>query len=252
MIITERKRLTAIKTEIKPLVEGTYVKGEGFESNYVLTPSGLKVSRARILGTIMTKFVNEEKTYCFVVIDDETETIRAKIFKNVKLAEKIEQGDLVDAIGKIREYDGELYMMPEVIRKIEDPNFIILRKAELLEQKKYLDKIKEKIMGLKKQTSDLEEIKKLAQAEGIDPDTAETMIQILDNQEIEPEKEVDKKPIKDLILNIIEKLDEGTGAEYATIITESKLEEPQVEDVINDLLGEGTCYEPRPGRIKRL
>ena len=59
----ERKRLTAIKTNIKPLINGKYVKGEGFESNYVLTPTGLKVSRARILGTIMTKFVNEDKTY---------------------------------------------------------------------------------------------------------------------------------------------------------------------------------------------
>ncbi len=29
----ERKRLTAIKTEIKPIVEGKFVRKEGFESN---------------------------------------------------------------------------------------------------------------------------------------------------------------------------------------------------------------------------
>lgn len=248
----ERKRLTAVKTNLKQLVEGKYVKGEGFESNYVLTPSGLKVSRARIMGTVMTKFVNDEGTYGFVVLDDETETIRAKVFKSLKLIEKIGPGDLVDVIGKVREYDDELYVMPEIIRKVEDPNFFLLRKAELLEQKKNLDKIKEKVLSLKKQTSDLEEIKKLAQAESIDPETVEAIVQSAENKEIEPEKEADKESLKELVLNVIEKLDEGTGAEYSAIIKESKLEEPQVEDVINDLLGEGTCYEPRPGRIKRL
>lgn len=246
----ERKRLTAIKTEIKPLIEGKYVKGEGFESNYVLTPQGTRVSRVRILGTVMTKFVNDDRTYGFVVIDDETETIRAKIFKNVKLIENINQGDLVDAIGKVREYDGELYLMPEIIRKIENPNFIILRRAELLEQGKYLEKVKEKIDGLKKRTSDLDEIKKLAQAEGIEPEVAEAAAQ--SGEDSEKDEKKDKKSLKDALLAIIEKLDEGTGAEYNAIIKESKLDESDVEEVVNELLEEGTCYEPRPGRIKKL
>jgi len=246
----ERKRLTAIKTEIKPLIDGKYVKAEGFESNYVLTPIGLRISRARILGTVMTKFMNDDKTYGFFVIDDGTETIRAKVFKSMKLIEKISEGDLVDVVGKLREYDGELYIMPEVVKKIDNPNFLILRKAELLEQKKEIEKIKEKVFGFKKQTSDLEEIKKLAQAEGIDPEMAEAMIE---SEEVSEEKEeTDKKPMKDMILNIIEKLDDGTGAEYSVIIEESKLDEAEVEEIVNELLSEGTCYEPRPGRIKRL
>ncbi len=245
----ERKRLTAIKTAIRELIEGKYVKGEGFESNYVLTPQGLKISRARVLGTVMTKFVNDDRTYGFVVIDDGTETIRLKIFKNVKLIENINQGDLVDTIGKVREYDGELYVMPEIIRKMGDPNFLILRRAELLEHGKYMEGVKEKIQGLKKRTSDLEEIKKLAQAEGIEPEVAESMAQ---SEEAEPKEEKDKSSVKSAVLAIIERLDEGTGAEYGAIIAESKLDEADVDDVVNELLEEGTCYEPRPGRIKML
>jgi len=245
----ERKRLTAIKTEIKPIVEGKYVRGEGFESNYVITPLGLRISRARILATVMTKFVNEDKTYGFLVLDD-GKTIRAKVFKNIKLIDSIKEGDLVDVIGKLREYDGELYIMPEVVKKIENPNFLILRKAELLEQKEELKKIREKVLGFKKQTSDLEEIKKLAQAEGINPELVEA---ILESEESEIEKEeIDKKSIKEMVLEIIEKLDDGTGAEYGAIISEANLDEAEVEEVINELLTEGTCYEPRPGRIKRL
>jgi len=247
-IVVERKRLTAIKTEIKNIVDGRYVKAEGFESNYVITPAGLKISRARILGTVMTKFVTEDGNYGFIVIDDETDTLRAKAFKNTKIFDNIDVGDLVDVIGKIREYDEEIYISPEIVRKIENPNFLILRKAELLKQKKELEEVKKKVKGFMKSTTDLDEIKKLAEAEGIDPETVEA---IVESEEKEPEKE-DKKSLKDSILKIIDDLDEGTGAEYTAIITESKLSEVEVEEVINDLLSEGTCYEPRPGRIKKL
>ncbi len=246
--MVERKRLTAIKTEIKDIVDGRYVKAEGFESNYVITPNGLKISRARILGTVMTKFITEDGNYGFIVLDDETDTLRVKAFKNTKIFDNIEVGDLVDVIGKIREYDEEIYLSPEIVRKIENPNFLILRKAELLNQKKEFEEIKKKVKGFMKSTTDLDEIRKLAEAEGIDPGIVEA---IAESEEKEPEKE-DKKSLKDSILKIIDNLDEGTGAEYTAIITESKLSEVEVEEVINDLLSEGTCYEPRPGRIKRL
>jgi len=246
--MVERKRLTAIKTEIKDIIDGRYVKAEGFESNYVITPNGLKISRARILGTVMTKFITEDGNYGFIVLDDETDTLRVKAFKNTKIFDNIEVGDLVDVIGKIREYDEEIYLSPEIVRKIKNPNFLILRKAELLNQKKEFEEIKKKVKGFMKSTTDLDEIRKLAEAEGIDPGIVES---IAESEEKEPEKE-DKKSLKDSILKIIDNLDEGTGAEYTAIITESKLSEVEVEEVINDLLSEGTCYEPRPGRIKRL
>ena len=196
----------------------------------------------------MTKFITEDGNYGFIVLDDETDTLRVKAFKNTKIFDNIEVGDLVDVIGKIREYDEEIYLSPEIVRKIENPNFLILRKAELLNQKKEFEEIKKKVKGFMKSTTDLDEIRKLAEAEGIDPGIVEA---IAESEEKEPEKE-DKKSLKDSILKIIDNLDEGTGAEYTAIITESKLSEVEVEEVINDLLSEGTCYEPRPGRIKRL
>ena len=243
----ERKRLTAIKTDIKSIIEGKYFKAEGFESNYVVAPHGVKISRARILATVMNKFLTEDEKYGFIVLDDETETIRAKVFKNTKILEGIEVGDLVDVIGKVKEYDDELYISPEIIKKVEDPNFLILRRAELLKQKKKTEVIKEKVKEFQKKTSDLDEIKKLAETEGISEEIVESVVE----SEEEGSKE-DKKSMKETILNIIDKLDDGTGAEYSAVIEESKLEENDVEEIINDLLGEGTCYEPRPGKIKRL
>ncbi|MCD6478242.1 MAG: hypothetical protein J7K87_04530 [Candidatus Aenigmarchaeota archaeon] len=247
--MVERKRLTAIKMDIRGIVDGRYFKTEGFESNYIITPNGLRISRARIMGTIMTKFVTEDRNYGFIVIDDGTETIRAKVFKNTKIFDNVDVGDIVDVVGKVREYDGEIYLAPEIVRKIDNPNFLILRKAELLEQGKDFNEIKERVRAFKKQTSDMDEIKKLAEAEGIDPDVVES---ILASEEEEPPKEENKKSLKDTVLKIIEKLDDGAGAEYTSIIAESKLTEAEVEDVINELLSDGTCYEPRPGRIKVL
>ncbi len=57
---------------------------------------------------------------------------------------------------------------------------------------------------------------------------------------------------KRIVLNMIEKLDDGDGADYSAIIEELDLAEDEVESVINDLLSDGTCYEPKPGRIKKL
>ncbi|MCD6398450.1 MAG: hypothetical protein J7L08_00845 [Candidatus Aenigmarchaeota archaeon] len=243
----ERKRLTAIKTDIKSIVDGKYIKAEGFESNYVITKNGLKISRARILATVMNKFVTEDDKYGFIVLDDETETIRAKVFKNTKILKDLEIGDLVDVVGKIKEYDDELYLAPEIIKKIQDPNFLILRKAELLEQERELNEIKKKINEFQKKTSDLDEIKKLAETEKIPEEAVESVV-----ESEEDDEEKDKKSMKETILGIIDKLDDGTGAEYSVLITESKLDESDVEEIVNDLLGEGTCYEPRPGKIKRL
>ncbi|MCD6368072.1 MAG: hypothetical protein J7L45_03240 [Candidatus Aenigmarchaeota archaeon] len=245
----ERKRLTAIKTDIKSVVDGKYFKAEGFESNYVITPVGVRISRVRIMATIMNKFVTEDGKYGFIVLDDGTETIRAKIFKSVKMLENLSIGDIVDVIGKIREYGDELYIAPEIIRKIEDPNFLILRKAELLDQRKKFEEIRKKIKEFQKKTSDLEEIKKLAQAEGISEEVVES---IVESEEVDEEEIEDRKSMKDKVLEIIDMLDDGTGAEYSQVISESGLDENEVEEIINELLNDGICYEPRPGKIKRL
>ena len=125
------KRMTAKKVMIKHLVNGKWVKSDGTEPSFVVTTYGDKVSRARILGTVVAKFISEDESYGTITIDDCTETIRAKTFTTVKPIEEFNVGDVVDVIGRVREYNGEIYIMPEVIRKVDDPNFELLRKLEI-------------------------------------------------------------------------------------------------------------------------
>ena len=54
------------------------------------------------------------------------------------------------------------------------------------------------------------------------------------------------------IIDAVENLDEEDGADYSDIAEEVDAPEDQLEDTINSLLSEGTFYEPKPGKIKKL
>jgi len=139
-----QERQVAKKVQIKTINLGDFVKQEGFNPSYV-DVDGFKISRVRVLATVIDKFVSEDGNYITLTLDDTTDTIRCKIFMNSnfpdstsrqnlinqKVISNIEKGDLIDVIGKIREYNEERYIQPEIIVKIEDPNFEVLRKLEI-------------------------------------------------------------------------------------------------------------------------
>jgi len=247
----EVKRLTAKKASVGEIENGTFVKKEGFVSSYVLTNLGRRLSRVRIAGLIVDKFISPDERYATITLDDSTDTIRCKAFVNTKIFDGFGEGDLVDVFGKLREYNGEVYMIPEILKKA-DLNLETLRILELekifREQRKRIKKIRE----LQKQTSDLNELKtivkqfmSLEDAEGILE--AQEMI-----ENIAEEKVVSSAEIKSKILNLIENLDKGKGADYQKILTKSGLSENDVDFAIQELLESGVCFEPTPGKIKKL
>lgn len=199
------ERQTAKKTDIASLTKGTWVKKEGMEPSYIETGHGERVSRARILGTIVGKFVAEDGNFASVTLDDHTDTLRLKTFKTAKPLDSVEVGQIVDAIGKIREWNGEIYMIPEVVCPV-DPNMELLRKVEIAA------KIKE--MPSKEEVQE------------------------------------DKEDLRTKILNSIGK--EKDGISYDALLKEAGADEEASEKVINDLLAEGVCYEPTPGKIKKI
>jgi len=247
----EVKRLTAKKASTGEIVKGRFIKKSGFESSYILTNLGRKLSRVRTLGLIVDKFISSDEKYATITLDDSIETIRCKAFINTKIFDGFGSGDLVDVFGKLREYNGEVYIMPEIITKI-DANFETLRILELEKIfKEQREKIK-KIRELQKQTSDLAEIK--AAIKGLM--TLEDAEGILEAQEMientVEEKTVSASDIKNKILKLIENLDKGEGANYQDLLIKSGLAEKDVDLAIQDLLESGVCYEPHPGKIKKI
>lgn len=247
----EIKRLTAKKASLREIINGKFVKKSGFESSYILTNLGRKLSRVRILGLIVDKFISPDEKYATITLDDSTETIRCKAFINTKIFDGFGSGDLVDIFGKLREYNGEIYIMPEIITKA-DSNLETLRVLELEKiSKEQREKIK-KIRELQKQTSDLTEIK--AAIKGLM--TLEDAEGILEAQEMiensVEEKTVSATDIKNKILKLIETLGKSDGADYQDILIKSGLPEKDIDFAIQDLLESGICYEPHPGKIKKI
>jgi RPA family protein len=117
--------MTAIKVRIKDLIEGT------FDGTCVHTPAG-EVSEARILGTLIDIFTTDDDSYMSLTVDDGTETIRIKAWRqDIQKLKEFSKGDLIDVVGRIREYNEEIYLTPEVISKVS-PNRWILRELELM------------------------------------------------------------------------------------------------------------------------
>jgi len=247
----EIKRITAKKASVSEVINGNFVRKSGFESSYILTNLGRRLSRINILGLIVDKFTSPDERYATMTLDDSTDTIRCKAFVNIKIFDGLGEGDLVDIFGKIREYNGEIYIIPEIVKKV-DPNFETLRLLELekilKEQRERIKKIKE----IQKQTSDLNELKTLVK-QFMSAEDAEGILEAQQTIENMAEEKVSSSvEIKSKVLNLIEKFDKGEGADYQEILTRSGLTENDVDFSIQDLLESGMCFEPTPGKIKKL
>lgn len=246
----EKTRLTAKISSNKEIISGRFIKKTGFESSYALTNLGRRLSRVRIMGVVVDKFVSPDERYATATLDDSSETLRCKSFVNVKIINDLNNGDLVDVIGKVREYNGEIYVMPEIITKA-DSNSETLRMLELeklaRDQRQKIEKVRE----LKRKTSDANELKELAK-QFMPLEDFESIIEAEDLIEEEAEeKTVVASEVKSRILSLLDKAD-GDGTKYSEIIAKIGLPENEVDLAVQDLLESGVCFEPKAGRIKRL
>jgi len=91
------------------------------------------VARVSIIGTVTDKFESlRDKKYASITINDGEDTIRAKTFGDgVDLLENINKDDIVKVIGFVRYFKDELYITPEIIKKV-DARWLMLRKLELI------------------------------------------------------------------------------------------------------------------------
>ncbi len=246
----EPRRMTAVKVWIRDLLEGKFIRGSELNPSYVVTPNGLKVSRANIFGTVTDKFVSDDSSYGFVLIDDGSAAIRAKVFgDDVKMIEDIAVGSNVVAIGRVREYNDEVYINLEAVREVDDVNYELLRKLELLKSCVRQKKLLEELKKLSKQFSDLEELKTFVKKElELSEDELEGLVHLLSEEEPQKE-EVDYKQV---VLKAIDQLDKGEGVEMEKLIASVELPKDIIEQTITELLETGICFEPKPGVIKKV
>ena len=200
------ERQVARKVAIRWLTSGEWVKREGKEPSFVRTAVGEDVARCRVLATVVQTYVSEDGQFASVTLDDGTDTIRAKAFKEIQLLKALAVGDRVDVVGKLREYNGEVYILPEAIAKIADPNAELLRRLELLQK---------------------------------GPAAPAGAAEALGGPAVDAAR-----------AKVLEALAKG-ALSYAELIA-AVGDEAIAEKAITALLEEGVCYEPTPGKIRKI
>ncbi|MBN1502633.1 hypothetical protein JW930_03745 [Candidatus Woesearchaeota archaeon] len=201
------KRHTAHKVNIIELLDSEYIKKQGWEPSQFLISTG-PVSRINIIGFIVSK---EENTF---LIDDGTGNISVRLFERLPEFDAVQIGSLVMLIGRPREWNNQRYIVPEIVRKIEDTNWLKVRLLEL----------------------------KLRQ-------TMKPPMKIEQKVEDKIDTGVDIGPYQK-ILKVIQSMDSGEGVEYEDIMSKVGLRD--CEKLISDLIAEGEIFEVGPRRLKVL
>lgn len=137
---TQRKREIAYKLRIGDILKATPIteqhtyEGQTRERLKFLEidEQNKKVVRANITANIIDKFISEgEKRFATLTVDDASGQIRIKVFgDDVKQFEELNQGDTLLIIGMLRSFNNEIYIAPEIIKKI-DPRYLLVRKLEI-------------------------------------------------------------------------------------------------------------------------
>jgi len=127
----------AAKVYAMELVSGEFIKGSGSGRSWLRMWNGDDLDKARVMGTIVQSFLSNDGTYCALTVDDGTETVRVKGWRDdAKRMSAFQPGEIVDVIGQVREYNGEVYLSPMSITAIEDPNWEALRELEIYRLRK--------------------------------------------------------------------------------------------------------------------
>ncbi|MEK6984492.1 MAG: hypothetical protein AABX33_08005 [Nanoarchaeota archaeon] len=125
-----QKRQIAYKIWVSNILNGNFAKG-GLSAGHIEI-GGFNISRVNLIATLVYK--SKELNYTNTIIDDGTGKISLRTFENNDIFLNVDVGEIVLIIGKIREYNNEKYIVPEILKKIDNIGWISVRKAELAKQ----------------------------------------------------------------------------------------------------------------------
>lgn len=214
-----QKRQVAYKLKINDILKGEYIKEEGeWVPNYIKV-GDKKVSRVNLMAAVVSKQNLENTNYQNLLIDDGSGKISIRSFEEGTNFDDISVGELVFVIGRPREYFNEKYIVSEILKKIEDKQWVEVRKLEL----ECKSEVKEEV--------------NIAEPE------------VVENEESIKEAQEDDS-INKKIFDLIKEIDIGEGADTQEVITKSNID--KAEGIITKLLEQGEVFEIKPGKLKIL
>ena len=163
----QRKRNVAYKLRIGDIMKGVPMIDDG--KFLFLELGDKKVVRVNLLANCVDKFIQEgEKQFATLTVDDASGQLKLKAFgEDIEPLKEIMQGDTLQIIGNIREWNGEIYMIPEIVKKV-DVRWLLIRKLEIQNSRKNIPSAKSGDSSLKNNIMD--KIKAAEVDGGIDMD----------------------------------------------------------------------------------
>ena len=258
-------RQPAIKITIGILLSCNYVEQNDDDPNYLELSSGEKLYRLNLMAVILDK--ENVGAITNLLVDDGTGKIVLRSFEENKNIEKLSVGDSVLVVGKLRKYNQEKYVSPEIIKKI-NPGWLKLRSLELMnnnqddnngnegssntqegndsndnqETSEKLNKTS-KVIEVKKDNGFSEELVKNKEKIEDVPDEVEEFI------EGEEMVESPLLPVEKIV-KMIKEMDSGEGVMIEEIISNSQIKD--TEEVLGKMLEKGDIFQNSPGRVKVL
>ncbi len=229
--------------------------------NYIMVNQN-KIDRVNIISIIVDINENQLTNNILLKVDDGTAIMPVMVFDPQSFDKNINIGDFVLIIGKVREFNKSRYIAAEIVKKTTKKWFSYRKKQieKITNKQTNTSKVNTKIdeqevEEQKVTTNDKVKVKDANENEEILVDEV-----VLKDEESKNDENIndtdptnnDKKQVnKDkLVYDLIEKFDDGEGADLDRIILESKLDD--CEEIIRKLLREGEIYEVRPNKFKVL
>ena len=216
-------RQPAFNIDAKEVLNGDFHKGEGWEPNYITTSFGLQVNRAMIAGIVIE--TDEKK----LILDDSTASITVQSYEPLESMQDIKPKDTILVVGKVRQYNGEQYIAPEIVSKIS------------VEDVKYFNENKEKVKQLQ------ESGKIVVKTTEANFSSGEDIVKEIVEEKVQENTVVNSV---ESVLSYIEKEDSGNGVEKVKILDAFPSED--IGDIIDTLILEGDIFEIKPHVFKVL
>jgi len=210
-------RLTAYKIWIASLINSPYVNNPGeFEPNYIKV-NGKEISRVNVIATVVNKYISDDGTYVTIIVEDGSSQIRVKSWReDTLLLKNINVGDTILLIARVKNYQNEIYLLPEIIKKV-NPNWELVRKLELL--KEYGKPKLEQVTQIKEE--------------------------IIPNTEIQNIEEItfSSTNLRNELLNLIEKNEDKNGISLEEMKLELHKDVTEIYNILEELIKEGQVYQ---------
>jgi RPA family protein len=206
-----QKRQTARKLWIRDVLAGVYVKEEGVKPNHIVLADNSKAARVSIMGVVVS--ISSEGLPA-LLLDDGSGRIVVRTFEPENPLKSFQVGDVIHLIGRPRAYNNEMYVLPEIVKRISDLGWLEVRKLELARQ-------------------------------------PIASVAIAAPHSVTEEEVVDDSfSLTEQVLGAIRSLDEGPGADTEQVI--GHVGARNAEKTIQFLLQNGDIFEVSPGKLKVL